>query len=348
MIRWVERWLGRLVLLLVVLVIGLLAPVGYVETMCRPEGAPDGYVALLPPEHRRAEARTLLTYPEWHIVHAYDDYARVIAQDDPHDYAYGRAIGQYWSSLCTLSRRSGPMGGVDTPTKQLVYVIGVSFTAELAMKALYEETLGRLFATLRGPEHSPLDRLSAQQAAEYAAFLEQTPWYRWDFAGDVRALEAAATGALRDRERRLALGGEFSAKAAYAGLIAQAVAATGQDELTLRMVVKGLPEQQLTALPGVTAIGPLGEGLEIETPRYRALTRLLERMAAAGGDFIEIAGNDDILFTVTSPDPAMPGALASLPRQGYGDTRHLVLVKVAELAERLRALPGGVEHIHDY
>ncbi|MFD2855940.1 hypothetical protein ACFSZS_15825 [Seohaeicola zhoushanensis] len=88
--------------------------------------------------------------------------------------------------------------------------------------------------------------------------------------------------------------------------------------------------------------------MEIETPRYRALTRLLERMAAAGGDFIEIAGNDDILFTVTSPDPAMPGALASLPRQGYGDTRHLVLVKVAELAERLRALPGGVDHIHDY
>ena len=171
MIRWVLRWLGRLALLVLVLALLLLAPVGYVETMCRPEGAPDTRTALLPPEHHRAEARTLLTYPEWHIVHAYDDYAKVIAKGDPHDYGFARAITQYWSSLCTLSRRSGPMGGVDTPTKQLVYVIGVRFTAELAMKALYEETVGRLFAWMRGAEHSPLDALSAEQAAAYATFL---------------------------------------------------------------------------------------------------------------------------------------------------------------------------------
>lgn len=348
MIRRIGRWLGRLVLLLGVLVIGLLAPVGYVETMCRPEGAPDGYVSLLPPEHRRAEARTLLTYPEWHIVHAYDDYARVIATEDPQDFGFGRTIGQYWSSLCTLSRRSGPMGGVDGPTRQLVYVIGVSFTAELAMKALYEETLGRLFVALRGPVHSPLDRLSADQAAAYATFLQQTPWYRWDFGGGIRALEAARTDVLRDRERRLALRGEYAAKAAYAKVIAQAVAATGFDELTLRMVVRGLSPEQLEAFDGVTVIGPLGPGIEIETPRYRELTRLLERMAQAGGDFVEIAGNDQIMFTVTTSEARLPGALASLPRQGYGDTRHLVLVKVSELAERLRGLPGGVEHIHDY
>lgn len=348
MIRLVGRILGRLLLLAVVAVLALLAPAAYVEVMCRPEGAPESYSALTPEEHHRAEARTLLTYPEWHIVYAYDDYARVIATGDPHDYAFFRSIRQYWSALCTLSRRSGPMGGVDRETKQLVYVIGISFTAELAMKALYEETAGRLFAALRGPAHSPLDDLSARQAADYAAFLRQTPWYRWDFEADVRALESARTDALRDRERRFALGAEFSAKATYARLIAQAVAATGFDELTLRMVVTGFDPQALAGFQGIRVIGPVGRGIEIETPRYRELTRLLEKLAAAGADFVEIAGNDDILFTVTSPEATLPGALASLPRQGYGDTRHLVLVKVPALADRLRSMPAGVEHIHDY
>ena len=59
--------------------------------------------------------------------------------------------------------------------------------------------------------------------------------------------------------------------------------------------------------------------------------------------------NDDILFTVISDDPQVEGALYSFPRQGYGDWRHLVLVPVSELADRLRALGDlRLEHVHDY
>ena len=106
---------------------------------CRPQITASDYEPVLPPTAHRPEARTLLTYPEWHIVHAYDDYAEVIAEGDPHDYQFGRSIIQFWTSLCTLSKETGTMGGFDTGTKQMVYVIGASFTAELAMKALYEE-----------------------------------------------------------------------------------------------------------------------------------------------------------------------------------------------------------------
>ena len=351
MIRTLGRWLLRLALVLLAIVVLLALPVLWVETACRPQGQPDDYAAILRPEHHRAEARTLLTYPEWHIVHAYDDYARVIETGDPHDFGFLRAVTQYWRSLCALSRRSGPMGGVDGETKQLVYVIGVSFTLELAAKAAYEETLGRIATWIRGPKHSPLDVLSAGQARHYATFLQQTPWYRWDFRGDAAALDAADTGTLRDTERRLALGLEYRAKAAYAGVIAGAVAAVGPDELTLRMIVAGLTPDALSQMEGVTVIADRPEGTEIETVRYRQLTRLLQDMAKQGADFVEIAGNDDILLTVLSPDEAMEGAVASLPRQGYGDTRHLLLVKVAELAALLRQLetgPATVEHIHDY
>ena len=46
---------------------------------------------------------------------------------------------------------------------------------------------------------------------------------------------------------------------------------------------------------------------------------------------------------------AQVGALTSMARQGYGDYRHLMAVKVADLADRLRDLgPLRLEHIHDY
>jgi hypothetical protein len=47
----------------------------------------------------------------------------------------------------------------------------------------------------------------------------------------------------------------------------------------------------------------------------------------------------------------MDGAIFSFPRQGHGDYRHLIMVKVADLMPLLRRLsdgPARLEHIHDY
>ncbi len=347
--RLLVRWAGRLVLLLGVLILGLLSPLLYIETMCRPEGATADHAPLVGPDWQRAEGRTLLTYPEWHIVHAYDDYAEVIRTTDPHRFGFLGSIGGFWTSLCALSQASGPHGGFDWTTKQTIYTIGVSFTAELLAKAAYEETFGRAATSVRGTGRAPLDEVSARQAGDYATFLQQVPWYKWDFTADAAALDAAATGAFRDRERRFALGVEYRVKAAYAGVIAAAVASVGEDPLRLRAVVTGLPEAALAALPEVTVIVIRPEGTVIEAPRYRAFTRIADSIARAGGSFVEIAGNDDILFTMISTEPAPPGALYSVRRQGNSGNRSLNLVPVADLAAALRALPdGALEHVHDY
>ncbi len=346
--RVLFRLIKRLVLLVVLLALGLLAPVAYVETMCRPQGTAPAHAPLVGADWQRPEGRTLLTYPEWHIVHAYADYAEVIRTGDPHAYGFLSSIAGFWSSTCALSKASGPHGGFPWETKQMVYTIGISFTTELLAKAAYEETVGRIFAALRGATRAPLDDLSARQAADYAVFLQQVPWYKWDFTRDAGELDAAATDALRDRERRLALGLEYRAKAAYAEVIAAAVAAVGEDQLRLRAVVTGLSPEALAALPEVQVIKALPDGV-IEAPRYRAFTRLAEAIAAAGGDFVEIAGNDDILFTMITDQPTTSGALHSFARQGNPGYRHLVLLPVADLAGALRALPdGALEHVHDY
>lgn len=300
-----------------------------------------------PPKRIAPKRGTLLTYPEWHIVHAYEDYAQVIRTGAPHEFGYLRAISGFWSSLCTVSRQAGALGGVDGATRQMVYTIGVSFTVELALKAAYEETLGRLVVLLRGDRRAPLDDLSAGQAADYAAFLQQVPWYQWDFRRDAAQVQAAQTDALRDRERALALGLEYRAKAAYAGIIAQAVAGMPPDALRMRVILRGVTPADLSRVDGVTVIAPRAEGIEVEVPRYRAFTLLAKLLADQGAEFVEIAGNDDILYSTLSPRPNQPGALHSAARQGFGDWRHLHLIKVADLAQVLRQ-DAGVEHIHDY
>jgi hypothetical protein len=99
----------------------------------------------------------------------------------------------------------------------------------------------------------------------------------------------------------------------------------------------------------VTVIGERPEGMEIETPRYRAFTDLARLLAAQGADFVEIAGNDDILATVLAEAPTGdPAVLAALPRQGHPGIRELRLLRVADLAELLRDGTVAVEHVHDY
>lgn len=346
-----RRFLIRALLALLFIVFGLLVPVGYNELACRPDNIPSDYVAILPSEHHRPEGRTLLTYPEWHIVHAYDDYAKVISTGDPHDYAYLPAIAGFWSSLCSLSKAAGPHGGFPSEFKSTVYTIGVSFTAELLAKSLYEETIGRVVTVIRGEDRAPLDDLSTQQAEQYAQFLRQTPWYQWDFQRAATALHIDATDAFRDRERRFAVGLEYGVKTRYAAAIASAVADMEPDALRLRMIVSGLGSDDLSAFDDVDVISARDTGVEIDAPRYRALTQLLYQFALEGGDFVEIAGNDDILFTVTSDATQLSEALYSFARQGYGDTRHLILLPVSELANALRQLDERgltLEHIHDY
>ena len=119
--------------------------------------------------------------------------------------------------------------------------------------------------------------------------------------------------------------------------------------MRLRAIVANLSSEALGQVEGVTIIGPSGDGIEIETDRYRSFTGVVERLAIAGAEIREIAGNDEILFTALSDDATVDGALGSFQRQGYGDFRHLILVDVRDLADRLRALDGMVlEHVHDY
>ncbi len=357
------RFLWRLIkwtfAALILVAIALAAPIAYVATSCQGTPGAQQYQPLITAaEFQRMEANSFLTYPEWHIVYAYEGLARVLETGDEYEFGYFSSIKGFWSSFCQLNKVAQAHGSADTATIRTIYVIGASFTLEMGAKALYEESVGRLFVWLRGPQKSPQDEIAAEMAADYAAFLQQTPWYKYPFEQEVQNLwNAPLTMPVRGWERRLALGGEWKAKAAYAGVIADAVAAVGVAKLEIRSVVSGLSEQQLKSITGVQVIETLPEGIVINTPRYRAFSNILREIAKLGGAMVEIAGNDDVLMTVTEPGgtayPELEGTavIATVDRDGFGEQRVLLNVKVPKLSDVITLLAAGprrLEHVYDY
>ena len=126
--------------------------------------------------------------------------------------------------------------------------------------------------------------------------------------------------------------------------------------MTIRSVVSGLDAGDLAAVPGVKVVGPLGDGIEIETPRYASFTHILAEIARRGGVIREIAGNDDIMVSLTAPvvaDGNVPygQVILRMKRDGFRSDRLLVTVKVSELAALLKAYAlgdPGIEHVFDY
>ena len=96
--------------------------------------------------------------------------------------------------------------------------------------------------------------------------------------------------------------------------------------------------------------------MEIETPRYDLFTRILEKIARQGGTIVEIAGNDDIMVTLTVPEGSTCSvpqgtAIMRMKRSGFSGDRLLVDMKVNNLAALLKERPlgdPGVEHVFDY
>lgn len=343
----------------IVLLIPLVAPIAYVELACTGEATGAPYQPLITdPQFQRREANSYLTYPEWHIVYAYEGLAEVLKTGDEHQFDYLSSIAGFWKASCALNQIANAHGGADQNTRQTNHVIGASFTLEMGMKALYEETKGRFFAWTRGAEKSPQDMVSAAMADDYAKFLYQTPWYKYDFASARAKLwDAPLTMPMRGWERRLALGGEWSAKIAYAGLIADAVSATGVAKLEIRSVVSGLDKAALQAILGVQIVREFDGKFEINTPRYAAFTEILKAIAEQGGTINEIAGNDEIMITATVAGDTMVqlpdgvALIAEVPRDGFAGTRLILSIPMVKLGDTIRTLQSGplqLEHIYDY
>jgi hypothetical protein len=360
-VRRIATWLKRAAIALAVVLALSAVPIVWNETRCVGSlpANPDSYRPILSEEHRRNRVDTYLTYPEWSIVHAYEDFAGVLRNTGESAFDYAGSILGYWRNLCAISAIASSQGTITGDVRAMLYIIGISFTGEMGIKGLYETTIGRLTEWIRGPVRTPEDAFALAAAERYAAFLQQTPWYEFPFGQTLTAFwnetPILQGSVVRSLERRFALSAEYGVKAIYARLMAQA-AALAPAALTIRSIVKDF--DQGDAAGDIKLIERRDDGSAvIETPRYRAFTKIILALVNRGRTFVEIAGNNEILVTIlTKAEPGLspPGAreLFQVPLQArIAWVRRGIVLPVSELGELARqdqASGAEFEHVYDY
>lgn len=313
------------------------------------------------PGYRRPEAFTYLTLPEWYIVYASDEYARLVERGSPTAFPYANAIGQYWgyySSVCAATRTTHPFeGGYHV----MLGVIGTSFTVEHAIKGFYENTIGRATAWLG--HDTAEDRFAAKVAAEYGTFMHTVPWYEFPFGEHLGRLwkEVPVFGSnpIRKLERRAVLTTEYLVKAAYGWAIGLATrSAYGAEDTTIHARVEGASEA-IFQDSRVKKVRQTGRGTYvIGLPRYEAFTPTTLALLGKRLRFRDIAGNDDILVTVLVPasfderKDRLPTVIASAPMLTDPHRKRLalrvVVSRLHEVVPALRAAGATIEHVYDY
>ncbi|CAM2156468.1 conserved exported protein of unknown function [Pararobbsia alpina] len=322
------------------------------------------YSSPVPVADRRGPEQTLLTFPEWYLVHSPAEYARMVKTMPSHDFPFLQQIGQLWSGYAVVTREQLRGGYSLNPAYHvMIWVIASSTTVEYALRSIYENTVGRASWLLGGERLTDEDRYGAQAAQEYVDFIRQEPWYLFDFGSRLHHLwtdvPMHGPGLIRKWERRYALTTEYAIKAAYGKLIEKATRATYTPALmTTDVVVDHLPEnwsppdrvRVLSRLPDNRAL--------LELPRYFDFRIAATSLSQQGIRLTDIAGNtSDILVTVWKKDET------SLP---IGDGRVLfeqrltvpantqrvaLLIPVRELSDFLVTAGAhgvAVEHVYDY
>ena len=366
------KWLVRMIVRLVAII--LLIPIlgfayGWLTTADQPpaprsQAAPAAIAAQLRegiPGYQRPEESTFLTYPEWAIVYAARDYAAFVAGRSESDFPYVAYIGRFWQDYAIVVRATAGYP-FNAQNHLMLVVIGTSHTIEHGLQWAWENTIGRLTEWSADGGKTAQDVYLAATAAEYAAFLDQVPWYRFPYARKRAELwripVAEGRAGIRAWERRLAFGLSYTIKQAYADLIASGLEATSEAAQSQIYVwaqgpvtdaIRGEPD---TALEREFDV----DGTVFVTKRYQAFTELLPRLVDKGLRFVEIGGNQNVLLTVLSTEPPMtpPGVRQLFSHALPADPSRLrtgFIVPVSSLHEVLPMLASRgdrLEHVYDY
>jgi len=319
--------------------------------------------------YARDEGQTFLTHPEWYIVYSSDEYADWLQTKLPTSFPYAKSIGQFWIDYREAVAETRNAYSFNAGYNVMLGVIGVSYSAELALKGLYENTIGRLSGWIAGGQLTDEDHYAAKVAADYGRFIHVRPWYEYGFASKLHDLwtEVPLWGRapIRKWERRAFLSAEYGIKAAYGALITAAThAAYAPEEDRMQMVVTGWTSAIAARHPSITTVARLDSVFAVvAAPRYDAFRDAIRELAASGDSVrtSEIAGNHEIFITGVAPRrwryEGGRGAreVVALPLPADESRQRVTMrVPVGELLAVMRTLDAerlngvNVDHIYDY
>ena len=266
--------------------------------------------ADLRPGYRRPDSDTFLQHPEWYIVYSSEEYGRHLGRHPPSTFPYGASIGQYWRSYHEAWSAARHTYAPNWAYHVMLWVIGTSYSAELALKGLYENTIGRLSEWAADGERVPEDLLAAEVAQDYGRFIHDRPWYEYRFLPRLLAvwtdLPLWSEHPFRSWERKGFLTLEYGAKGAYAGLIALATrAAYDPQPPRTELLVRRWPDSLVRMLPGLAVEERLDStAVVVSTGRFDPTRDLLLRLARSGPPEVRvdaIAGRPVTAFSGVAP-----------------------------------------------
>jgi hypothetical protein len=314
-------------------------------------------------DYSRPEEDAYISFPEWYIVWSYQEKADYQQNNLPSGFPYVRAVRQYWTSYCCISRLAKGKYGSNTGEQIAQVVIGTSFSAEYILKGLYEDTIGRLSEWIGGSQFTDEDRYAYKVAREYADFVHVRPFYEFHFAHHVKGLwtENSLWGAhlIRKWERRVFLTADYTIEAFYSWVIEKGTHLSyGYEPSNTYAWVENVGDTVLPQLPQVKLVKQVGpQAFVVDLPRYQAFTTVSSQLAQRGVRFVEIAGNSQITVSILAPQTwrsetlnAQP--LFSMPVLSSPNLNRVFLrCDVASLDQVLNTLHANgvnVEHVYDY
>ncbi|MCX4162004.1 MULTISPECIES: hypothetical protein [Paraburkholderia] len=363
------RWPLRNALLAIGVVIGIVlavsTPAVHAATPSATQGAPGtSYQSPVPVADRRGTEQTLLTFPEWYLVHSPAEYARIVRIAPSHDFPFLDQTGQLWSSYATVTREQlHDHYPLNPGYHVMIWVIASSTTIEYALRSIYENTVGRASWLLGGEKLTDEDRYGAQAAQEYVDFIRQEPWYLFDFSARLHHLWSDVPlwgpGLIRKWERRYALTTEYAIKAVYGKMIEKATRAAYTPALmTTDVVVDHLPDGW-SAPTHVSVLAHLPDGQALlALPRYFDFRLAATTLAQQGIHLTDIAGNRSVILVTlwVKDDQVLPATsgrvLFEQPLTMPAHTRRVaLLIPVRDLSDFLAAAGKDgleTEHVYDY
>jgi hypothetical protein len=315
------------------------------------------------PDYYRPESKTYLTLPEWYIVYSTDEYADFIAEHSSSDFPYFGAVGQYWQSYVDVCNEIRGRYPFNSDSQFTLAFIGISFTAENMLKGAYEGTVGRLTDWISSDVPTEEEVYAARVAQDYGEFMHMTPWYFFPFRETLQGLwnETSMWGPdpIRKWERKLALTIEYSGKLLYSSFTNFGAQATygGADVEKIYAVTEGITDDMLSQ--DLEVVQEIDGGRQlIRITRFEYFSDTVPGLLERGVQFEEIAGNDEILFTLLGPQDAdytfeYGEYLFDLPILTQpGQTRVAIKVRVGDMAQFFEELNGRedieFEHMYDY
>ncbi|MEI7719832.1 MAG: hypothetical protein WCI89_01330 [bacterium] len=311
-------------------------------------------------DYSRAEESTYLTFPEWYLVFNPQEYGKFIGENKPSGFPYFSSIGQFWGSYCQvygITKRNYPFNVGD---HLMEVVIGTSFSVEYAVKGVWENTIGRVSEWLGGSQTEE-DVYAAKVAQEYGAFIPTDPWYQFPYGKKFIGLwtETHFFGShfLRKLERKVFLSLEYGVKTGYALLIRIGTHAVyGIADTEIYVSAKNVPDS-IFQDPRVRKIKDLGNGSYImAVPHYQGFTDVMPVLARQSIQFVDFAGNDEILLTAVAPqswnsDLKNGIVLFTMNMMTSSDKRITVQAPAKSLSMIIVQLESEgvkIEHLYDY